>query len=227
MQSFIERTQSIAKADWWPTAVERLMNHMDQDGGHDLAHLERVLINASNIANGEWDHGFPTDWETIAAAVLFHDAVNLKKNHPERHLASTKSAELAVQELKGLIDDGKLDEVFGAIRDHSYSSGFTPQTLAAKIVCDADRLEAIGALGIARTFYVSGMLNRSIVSMDDPFAQDGRELDDAEYGVDHFYKKLLHVKDTMHTITGKEIAAQRHEYLVGFLEQLANEINYT
>lgn len=223
MHTFIERTQAIAEFGWWATGVERLMAHMDQDGGHDLAHIERVLINARKIASGESEQ---TDWETIAASVLFHDAVNLPKNHPERHLASTKSAEVAVEELNGLVDDGKLDAVFGAIRDHSYSSGFTPQSLPAKIVCDADRLEAIGALGVARTFYVSGMLNRSIVSMDDPFAEDGRELDDAEFGVDHFYKKLLHVKDTMHTHTGREIAAQRHAYLVGFLEQLASELGH-
>ena len=215
--SFLERTSAMVKTTWWPDAVRILDQRMAQDGGHDLAHIERVLVNAHTITQNE-SH---PDWEVVAAAVLFHDVVNLKKDHPERHLASSHSADVAVAELKNNLDAAQLALLHEAIRSHSYSSGLVPESLEAKIVTDADRLEAIGAFGIA--FYVSGMLNRSIVSMHDPFGQT-RQLDDAEYGIDHFFKKLLSVRDLMYTQTGQELAQQRHDYLDGFLDQMANEL---
>lgn len=218
LDDFSKAIRAWVDFDWCPRALAALDEQMERDGGHDYAHLARVMTNAHRIWQGE-----EADWEVIAAAVIFHDAVNLPKDHPERSQASSASAEFAARVLEEDFETERLELVASAIREHSYSSGFTPQSTEAQIVCDADRLEAIGAVGIARTFYVSGMLGRSIAHMGDPWGED-RELDDAEYGVDHFFEKLLHVAGTMGTKTGKSMARERHDYLVGFLDELGQEL---
>lgn len=205
---------------WIDVCLEALKTSMSTDGGHDEAHIFRVMQNARRIWDKESSH---SDWEVIAAAVLMHDSVNLPKDHPERSFASTRSAELARSVLAPFFEAQRLECLASAIREHSFSSGLTPTSLEAKIVCDADRLEAIGAIGIARTFYVSGALDRGIAHLADPFARK-RALDETNYGVDHFFEKLLKVADLMHTKTGQAIARERHERLVRFLHELSDEL---
>lgn len=88
---------------------------------------------------------------------------------------------------------------------------------------DADRLESLGAFGIARTFYVSGVMGRSILDQSDPFAER-RELDDLEFALDHFPAKLLKLRERMTTQTGREMAEQRHRFLEVFLDQVRLEV---
>lgn len=207
---------------WVASGLNALEETMDFDGGHDFAHLARVLTNAQRIGREELAQ---VDWEVIAAAVTFHDAINLPKNSPERHLASTKSAEFALGVLSGFIPEQRLALVEEAIRTHSHSSGFEPSCIEAKIVTDADRLESLGAFGIARTFYVGGCMGGSILHQADPFARQ-RELDDRHFSLDHFFTKLLTLQDKMTTQTGRQLAAQRHQFVEQFVAQIASELGH-
>ena len=119
-----------------------------------------------------------------------------------------------------------LDEVRAAIESHSYSANLKAETPAAKIVQDADRLEALGALGIARVFYVAGQMNSKLFDADDPWASD-RELNDKQYAIDHFYVKLLNIKNTMQTETGKHLAEDLSLKMHEYLDHFKNEISST
>ncbi|MFT5132439.1 MAG: hypothetical protein ACI9SC_000904, partial [Gammaproteobacteria bacterium] len=117
-----------------------------------------------------------------------------------------------------------LKEVRLAIESHSYSANIKAETMAAKIVQDADRLEALGALGIARVFYVAGKMNSLLFDPEDPWASD-RELDDSRYAIDHFYIKLLNLKKGMHTDAARcraEVLSKRmQDYLLDLKQELS------
>lgn len=221
-EAFLHRVRERFDAPWLADAVAEVGRRMDDDGGHDFGHLLRVFANALHIVERSDDSDLPS----IVAAILFHDVVNLPKNHPERHLASTRSAETAAAWLQQRDADVDLDLVHEAIRCHSWSAGIAPESLEARIVCDADNLEAVGAFGIARTFYVAGRMGSAIVDMADPTAKR-RELNDTRFARDHFTKKLLKLREQMHTEVGRELAERRHRYMEGFLEQLHREIELT
>ena len=110
-----------------------------------------------------------------------------------------------------------------AIAAHSYSAQIDPETLEAKILQDADRIDALGAVGLARCFAVSGALGRALFDPDDPFATD-RSLDDSTYTLDHFQTKLLRLPDTMQTPQGRALAKERAEVLTRYLADLAQEL---
>src|SRR3989338_4818657 len=111
-----------------------------------------------------------------------------------------------------------------AIVEHSYCNGIRPESLDSKIVQDADRLEATGAIAIMRTFCSAGQMRRKFYNMEDPFCEQ-REPDNYAYAVDLFYKRLLKVQELMNTKTAKRLAEKRTRYLYGFLEQLRDEIS--
>ena len=160
----------------------------------------------------------------LLAAAYFHDIVNVPKNSKDREQASRLAAERAVEILQSLgFPAEHLDEISGAIQSHSYSANLTPESDAAKIVQDADRLEALGALGIARLFYVAGQMNSQLFDAEDPWAEN-RELNDKQYALDHFYVKLFNIKNTMLTNTGRKIADELSEKMQDFLTQFKNEI---
>ncbi|QDG51528.1 HD domain-containing protein [Persicimonas caeni] len=223
-KTFRDAIAPLIDRPWVAPTVDFLADELGDSGSHDFGHILRVLRNAARIRDGEAERGATVDWEALSAAAILHDVVDLPKDHPERHLASTKSADAAVEHYKSLEAlAGRLDAVHHAIRAHSFSAGVPAESLEAQILCDADRLEAIGAFGIARVFYVNGELQRKICDMADPFA-DTRELDDLEYAVDHFYKKLLKLKERFYTPTGRQLAAKRHEFMETYLDQLADEV---
>ncbi|MFP4597528.1 MAG: HD domain-containing protein [Persicimonas sp.] len=225
-KDFKDAAARLIDSEWLEPTVDFIDEAMSGSGSHDLGHLWRVLRNARRIADGEIQRGARIDWEVLAAAALLHDVVDLPKDHPERHLASTKSARAAVEHFErlGTFDDERREAIAHAVSAHSFSAGIAAESLESQILTDADRLESLGAFGIARTFYVSGELQRSICEMDDPFA-DHRELDDLEYAVDHFYTKLLRLRERFYTPTGKHLADKRHTFMERFLEQLADEIS--
>ncbi len=111
-----------------------------------------------------------------------------------------------------------------AIEAHSFSAGIPPRTLEARIVQDADRLEALGAIGIARCLLTGGTMRTPLYDPDDPFC-DRREPDDRSYTLDHFYCKLFKLPGTMQTAAGREEARRRVDYMQGFLAELAGEIS--
>lgn len=219
-QQFLQRTQAVFDASWLTAAVAEVDRLMDGDGGHDFGHLFRVLNNALHIVAAD---DVAANIDAIAAAVVFHDVVNLPKNHPERRSASARSAEVATAFLSEHAPDLDHDLVAEAIRCHSFSAGLIPKRYEAQVVADADNLESLGAFGIARTFYVSGRMGSAILDMADPDGES-RALDDRRYALDHFPCKLLTLRDQMHTVAGRALADQRHEYMVGFVAQMRREI---
>lgn len=227
-RDFNARARDVAPFGWFDDAVDFVAAKMDRDGSHDFGHLLRVLRNARAITDGALDRGEQPDWEVVAAAALMHDLVNLPKDHPDRSHASTLSAREATSffEPRGVFSKRRLEIVADAIRTHSFSAGLEPAYLESRIVCDADRLEALGAFGLARCFQVSGMLDRALVDMADPWAED-RELDDYEFAVDHFFTKLLTLEDTFFTEEGRQMASQRTTFIRDFIEQLDHEIDAT
>ena len=115
----------------------------------------------------------------------------------------------------------KIKKIIYAVSVHSYAQGKIPDTIEGKILQDADRLDALGAVGIMRT-YAYG--NRNLYHPTDPFYKTKRKLNDREYALDHFYQKLLELPLLMHTKTGKKIAGERKKFMLKFLEELEKEI---
>lgn len=191
----------------------------ENDVAHDIAHIKRVVKNAKLIMDSH-----SADRQIVVAAAWLHDCVILPKNHPNRKKASTLAAEKAAEFLLTVdFPKNKIPAVAHAIEAHSYSAGIPPKTMEAKIVQDADRIDALGAIGIARCFSVGGELNRPIYHPEDPFA-DSREPDDSVWTIDHFYKKLFRLPDLLTTDTAKNLAKNRIEYMRSFLEQLSTEV---
>lgn len=193
-----------------------------QDAAHDLSHVRRVWQHCQTI--NEQDN-LGVEPLVLLAAAYFHDIVNVPKNSKDREQASRMAARRALEILRALaFPDKYLDEVSAAIESHSYSANLRPESDAAKIVQDADRLEALGALGIARLFYVAGQMNSQLFDADDPWA-DNRQLNDKQFAIDHFFVKLFNIEKTMQTDTGRQRAKELTEEMKKFLTQFSNEIS--
>jgi len=195
------------------------VNDNAADGSHDLSHLERVWKNAKTIHAEEGG-----DLELIAAAVMLHDCVQVAKDSPLRASASRLAAQKAHSILDGLKwDSSRIDVVAAAIESHSFSAGITPASLEGRILQDADRLDAIGLVGIARCFYTAGRLGSQLYDALDPRGE-ARPLDDARFALDHFPRKLLTLAEGFQTATGRRLARQRHKRLQDFYEGVLSEI---
>ena len=192
------------------------------DGAHDGAHLARVWVNAWKIAAIEGGAD-----EDLAAAVLLHDCVAVEKSSPLRAQASRLAAEHASVILaeRGWAA-ARIATEAQAIVTHSFSAGIAPASLIGRILQDADRLDAIGGIGIARCFYTAGRMGSKLYHPDDPRAE-GRKLDDAAYAIDHFRAKLLKLGDGFQTATGAAMANARTKVLAAFLENFELEIGAT
>ncbi len=190
------------------------------DAAHDMGHLRRVWRMARLIAMDEAG----ADPEILLAAAYFHDAVNLPKDSPDRARASTLSADLAVKALPGLgFPVAKLSALHHAIAAHSFSARIPCETVDARILQDADRLEALGAIGLVRMFLVSGALGGAGFDAVDPMALH-RPLDDKAFALDHLEVKLFGLVDTMNTATGRAIATERADWMASFRTRLLSEI---
>lgn len=192
----------------------------EADSAHDIAHIQRVVKSALELSEME-----NADIEIVTAAAWLHDCVTLPKNHPDRKKASQLAAEKAAGFLNSInFPPQKIDAVSHAIEAHSFSAGIPPKTIEAKIVQDADRLDALGAIGIARCFLVGGAMNSTLYNVEDPFCEN-REPNDKAWSIDHFYKKLFTLPKTMNTESGKRIAELRVEFMKEYLDQLRREID--
>lgn len=199
--------------------IKTIFDENPADSAHGLAHTQRVVKNAEHLLRTE-----KADSEIVIAAAWLHDCVILPKNHPDRKKASLWAAEKASLFLsQQKFPSGKISDVVHAIEAHSYSAGIPAETTEARIVQDADRLDALGAIGIARCFLVGGSLNRALYHPDDPFCAK-RDADDDQWNIDHFYKKLLKLPYTMNTQSAKEEALRRAEYMQSYLDRLRAEI---
>jgi uncharacterized protein len=196
------------------------LGNAGDDGSHDRSHLLRVAANAMAIAAAERG----CDRAVLTAAVVLHDCVEVEKNSPLRSQASRLSAARGRSILAGLgWAPGPADRAAHAIEAHSFSAGIAPETLEARIVQDADRLDAIGAIGVARCFYVAGRMGSRLYDPADPSA-NGRDLDDAAFALDHFGAKLFRIADAFQTASGQALADARTRTMRSFVEALLNEI---
>ncbi|MFA0540255.1 HD domain-containing protein [Vibrio sp. 10N.222.52.B7] len=192
---------------------------MTQDAAHDISHIKRVVKTAKVLCTQE-----QAKLEVVLPAAYLHDCFTFPKNHPDRAQSSQMAADKAVSFLKSIeYPASHLDEIHHAIVTHSYSANITPETLEAQIVQDADRLDSLGAIGIARCLYVGQSFDAELYNHEDPFAKQ-RDLDDKNYSVDHFYVKLFKLAETMNTESAKLEANKRTDYMRGFLEQLGAEV---
>jgi uncharacterized protein len=189
------------------------------DAAHDLEHIRRVVTTARRLALAEG-----AELAVVLPAAWLHDCVVVPKDSPLRSQASRLAAEAATTFLRSVdYPTERLAAIAHAIEAHSFSAQIVPQTREAQVVQDADRLDALGAIGLARCLMLGGAMGRRLYDPDDPFAEQ-RVLDDVVNTVDHFYVKLLRLADTMTTESGRAEARQRTHFLEQFLEQLRHEI---
>lgn len=191
------------------------------EGGHDWFHIERVYKNALLIAASE-----KCDLEIVQLGALLHDIAD-SKFHGGDETIGPKTARLFLESEN--VDRTIIDHVIAIIENISFKGGKVERKFSSvelDIVQDADRLDAIGAIGIARTFNYGGFKNRALYH---PEIAPNLSMTKEEYKnneaptINHFYEKLLLLKDKMNTQTGKQIAQDRHRYMEGFLEQFYAE----
>lgn len=214
-------------SEWAESSLQIMREHMVMDSGHDEGHFLRVVRNALWFGEGG-------NVDVIVIASLLHDLVNVPKDSPDRCNASYLSADKALNELSTRyaipLDLG--GKIHHAIFAHSFSANIEPKTLEAKAVQDADRLDSLGPLGIARLFAVSGSMGRTLFHPTDPLAEN-RELDEIKYGLDHFAIKLGKLYRTMNTGRGMTLAwdltHQMHNFIISLIMQIEDldyELSY-
>lgn len=189
------------------------------DPAHDWAHIGRVAGIAKTLAEAE-----NANIECTLAGVYCHDLINLPKNHPDRKNASSLSAvEARPHLLKAGFNDEEIQIIERAIIEHSFSKGLKPSNIEAACVQDADRLDALGAIGILRCAAVNTQMNANFYDPFDPLAEM-RELNDKSFMIDHYFVKLFKLPELMTTEAGKKMGEERVTYMKTFLYQLMKEI---
>lgn len=198
----------------------------ESEGGHDWSHIERVYNNAKLIAKGENVNLF-----IVELGALLHDIADAKFYDGDETIGPKKAAGF-LENLK--VDKEIINHIVNIIRFVSFKSSLDPETVnkfqsnELRVIQDADRLDAIGAIGIARAFNYGGFKNRALYN---PSIVPNLDQDKETYKkstaptINHFYEKLLLLKDKMNTATGREIAEKRHEFMEQYLQQFYNEWN--
>ena len=198
------------------TDIKKIMHN---DPAHDFDHIMRVYKNAQQIIKKE-----KVNETLVLSAVLLHDIVSFPKSDKRSKNSSIESAKKAKTILKKYdFTSDEITIVCDAISEHSFSQKKIPKTIEGKILQDADRLDALGAIGIARVFATGGSLRRQFYNLDDPFCKK-RIPDDKIWTLDHFFEKLLKLEFLMNTNSGKIEAKKRTKILKDFLKQLKHEI---
>jgi uncharacterized protein len=191
-----------------------------RDPAHDFYHIKRVYKNAKIIGRHE-----RPNMDILLPAVLLHDLVMHPKGSAKSSKSADESADLAEDILQSYgYPQDEITQICYCIKMHSYSKKFVPASIEGKILQDADRLDALGAIGIARTFSVGGSENRKLYNANDPFYRTVREVDDIQWTLDHFQTKLLKLEYSMHTKMGKKMAQERTSFMLLFIRQLQKEI---
>jgi uncharacterized protein len=194
------------------------------EGGHDWFHIERVYKNALLISKTE-----TVDELIVGLAALLHDIADSKFHNGDESIGPNKASEF-LSEMN--VDERIIRQVVEIISEMSFKNSIGEKTrersLEFQVVQDADRLDAIGAIGIARCFNYGGFKNRKLY---DPEIAPNLNMTKEEYKksdaptINHFYEKLLLLKDKMNTKTGKQIAEERHSFMEGYLKQFYAEWN--
>jgi len=205
------------------------------DAGHDFSHILRVSTLTLDLFSQEVFTRFHRNssnsekWACLCAALL-HDCVPIAKDSPLRKKSARLASEKAREWLTELKWPEQVSEICEAIEDHSYSaslaSGRAPRSLLGECLQDADRLEALGAIGLYRTIATGVSMGAQLFHPEDPWAEN-RELDDKKYSIDHFFTKLLKLPETFRTRAAKNEATKRADYLRAFVVQLKYELKST
>ena len=196
------------------------------EGGHDWFHVERVYQNAKLIAQGE-----NADLRIVELGALLHDIADAKFYDGDESVGPLKATEFLLGEG---VDKDTIEAIVFIINNISFKNSLQKDssdnnhTIELKVIQDADRLDAIGAIGIARAFNYGGFKNRALY---DPDILPLKDQDKETYKkskaptINHFYEKLLLLKGKMNTDTGRKLAEKRHEFMESYLEQFYNEWN--
>ena len=193
------------------------------EGGHDWFHIERVLNNAVSISQQE-----EADLFVVSLGALLHDIADYKFHQGDEEIGPRKAREFLQSQD---VDSDIIEHVVKIIENISFKGGNIQQKFHSPelaVIQDADRLDAIGAIGIARAFNYGGFKGRALY---DPSIQPNLKMTKEEYKastaptVNHFYEKLLLLKERMNTQTGKKIATERHRYMEAFLSEFYEEWN--
>jgi len=193
----------------------------DAEGGHDWFHTHRVFSNAQLIAKGE-----DVDDFVVSLSALLHDIADSKFHDGDETIGPQKATEFLISQN---VDSAIIEHVVQIIKNISFKGGNTKRTFSSielDVVQDADRLDAIGAIGIARCFNYGGFKNRALYN---PEILPNLNMTKKEYKkntaptINHFYEKLLLLKDKMNTKTGRKIAIERHLFMENYLTQFYNE----
>ena len=189
------------------------------DPAHDFEHIMRVYKNAEKICKTE-----KSNKKLVLISVLLHDIIKKSETDKRTKSSSSLSASKSIKILEKLqFSDNDISIVSEAIRNHSFTKNKISKSIEGRILQDADRLDAIGAIGIARVFSVSGAKNRQFYEPSDPFSKN-RKMNDKKWALDHFFKKLLLLENVMNTKTGKIEAKKRTIVLKNYLDSLKKEI---
>lgn len=192
------------------------------DAGHAFDHTLRVAHLCVELASDE-----PQFLEHAYLAGLLHDCFPVAKSSPDRKHSAELCAQTAhqwLQEVNWLTESDRLI-VVQAIEDHSYSSGRIPRSSVGNVLQDADRLEALGAIGLYRTIATGVAMGAILFDPTDPWAKE-RPLDDRKFTIDHFYTKLLRLPETFRTERGRNEAQKRAVLLQQFLDALKHELDF-
>ncbi len=191
----------------------------DRPPAHDALHVARVARLAAHLAAAEG-----ADVELTVAAALLHELVNL----PKHHVDSARSGDLCADAARALLERegwpaAERERVVACIRDHAFSKGVEPESLEGRVLQDADRLDAIGAIGLARMWATTTEMQRPFYDEVDPFCA-ARAPDDKRFGLDHVYRKLLAIPARLHTETARALAAPRVDAMRAYLGALEREL---
>lgn len=196
-----------------------VLDNMQFDAAHDILHIKRVVKLAKTICSHE-----NADPMVVVPAAWLHDCVNVAKDSPDRNKGSLLSANTAVKVLRNIgYPNHLLDNIHHTIHAHSFSANVEAKTIEAKVLQDADRLDAIGAHGIARCLRYGAVKGAEIYHPTDPLATS-RELNEQKYSIDHFYTKLFKLEHSMQTSFGSFLATERTNIMRTFVADLLGEI---
>ncbi|EGR1575155.1 HD domain-containing protein [Vibrio parahaemolyticus] len=202
-----------------PLFLEFMQQEMQVDTAHDIEHIKRVVKTAKQLCDEE-----NADIAIVLPAAYLHDCFTYPKDHPNRKQSSAIAAKKAIAYLESIqYPQHYHDAIAHAIEAHSFSANIRPNTLEAQIVQDADRLDALGAIGVTRCIQVSTHFNAQLYNDNDMFAKE-RELNDKQFTVDHFQTKLFKIVDTMNTESAKLEANKRKAFMQTYLKQLHDEV---
>ncbi|EGQ8259444.1 HD domain-containing protein [Vibrio parahaemolyticus] len=202
-----------------PLFLEFMQQEMQVDAAHDIEHVKRVVKTAKHLCDEE-----NADIAIVLPAAYLHDCFTYPKDHPNRKQSSAIAAKKAIAYLESIqYPQHYHDAIAHAIEAHSFSANIRPNTLEAQIVQDADRLDALGAIGVTRCIQVSTHFNAQLYNDNDMFAKE-RELNDKQFTVDHFQTKLFKIVDTMNTESAKLEANKRKAFMQTYLKQLYDEV---